>query len=357
VDFAYEIKDKGWYSPRGLAEILAPFEASLCHTWNQKHDSMQLFNKPIFRTDRDVPNTMNVRMGPGQILPNGLVPVTMPQPPISFDQDMVQTRSIAEQRVANPDYGIGQVIDTTNRRTATEVQAIGAQSQQAGDLRARVFRMALAKLYKMAWALYEQYDKEDLTYRFQEDAVQLDPQAIHGQYHIEPKGGINEVNKQFLLQRALQRKQIFAQSQWVNQPELDKSIMELDDPSLVKRLFVDPNLKDQNETTDEMRNIPALLIGAPIPVRSGDNYALRVGVLMQFLQAAKGKGQQLPPDGVQAIVGRLQGLLQADAQVDNNGAKQLTKSVGDFLQAAGYLPPQQQPNQPMPPQGVYPSGQ
>ena len=343
VDFPYEIKDKGWYSPRGLAEILSAFEAALCHTWNQKHDSMQLFNKPVFRSERDVPNTMNLRMGPGQILPNGLVPVVMPQPPISFDQDMTQTRSIAEQRVANPDYGIGQVIDTANRRTATEVEAIGAQSQQAGDLRARIFRMALAKLYKMAWELYVQFDREDLAYRFQEDALQVDVNSLHTKYHIEPKGGVNEVNKQFLLQKAVQRKQLFVNSPWINQPELDKTILELDDPSLIKRVFQDPNQKGQNEQADEMKTIPALLIGAPVPVKQGDDYQARIGVLMQFLQNAKQTGQPLPPAGVQQIVARLDALLQGLATQDNNGAKQLGKNVQQFLASSGFMPAPQQP--------------
>jgi hypothetical protein len=348
VDFAYEIKDKGWYSPRGIAEILSPFEASLCHSWNQKHDAMQLFNKPVFRSERDVPNSMNLRMGPGQILPPGLIPVAMPQPPLSFDQEMVATRSIAEQRVANPDYGMGQVINTSNRRTATEIEAVGAQSQQAGDLRARLFRMNLAQLYKMSWGLLLQFDKDDLIYRFQESSLQMDPQALHDQYHIEPKGGVNEVNKQFLLQKAVQRKQIFANSPWINQPELDKTILELDDPSLIKRVFQDPNQKGQDEGADEMKTIPALLIGAPVPVKQGDDYQARIGVLMQFLQNAKQTGQPLPPAGVQQIVARLDSLLKGLATQDNNGAKQLSKDVGQFLQASGFMPAPAQsiPNQP-----------
>ena len=357
VDFPYEIKDKGWYSPRGLAEILAPFEAALCHTWNQKHDSMQLFNKPVFRSERDMPNTMNLRVGPGQILPNGLVPVTMPQPPISFDQEMVTTRSIAEQRVSNPDYGMGQVIDTQNRRTATEIGAINAQSQQAGDLRARLFRMALAKLYKMAWSLLLQYDKEDLLFRFQDGAVQIDPQALHDQYHIEPKGGVNEVNKQMLLQKAVQRKQLFMNSPWINQPEIDKSILELDDPSLIKRVFTDPNLKGQDEQTDEGKNIPALLLGVQIPVKQGDNYSLRIGVLMQFIQSAMSTGKQLPPDGAKAIVARIDALLQADVTVDNNGAKKLAGEVSKYLQSVGLMPVAQAPQAVPPPQPPAPPPQ
>jgi len=338
VDFAYEIKDTGWYSPRGLAEILAPFEAALCHTWNQKHDSMQLFNKPVFRAERDMPNSMNLRMGPGQILPNGLVPVTMPQPPISFDQEMTSVRTIAEQRVANPDYGMGQVMDTTNRRTATEIQAIGAQSQQAGDLRARLFRMALAKLYKMTWGLLLQYDKEDLIFRFQDAALQVDVVALHEKYHIEPKGGVNEVNKQMLLQKAIQRKQIFANSAWINQPELDKSILELDDPSLIKRVFQDPQLKSQDEAADETKNIPSLLLGSTLPVNKGDNYPVRIGVIMQFIQSHIAGGNAMTPQGAQALVARVDALLQADGQTDNNGAKQLGKQVQTYFQSVGLLP-------------------
>lgn len=344
VDFAYEIKDSGWYSPRGVAEILAPFEAALCHTWNQKHDSMQLFNKPVFRSERDVPNTMNLRVGPGQILPVGLQPVTMPAPPMSFDEEMTGVRSIAEQRVSNPDYGMGQVIDTKNRRTATEISAIGAQSQQAGDLRARLFRMALGRLYKMSWELLLQYDAQDLAYRFQEDSLQVDIMALHSKYHIEPKGGVNEVNKQLLLQKAIQRKQIFEKSPWISQPELDKSILELDDPSLIKRVFTDPNQKQIDEQSDETKNIPALLIGGKIAVKQGDNYSLRIGTIMQFLQKTFSTGGKLPPEGSQAIVTRLGDLIQADASVDKNGAAALGKQVQQFLMSVGMIPdPSKQP--------------
>lgn len=341
VDFAYEKKDAGWYSPRGIAEILAPHESALTHAWNQKHDTMQLYNKPTYRAEREVPNTMNLRIAPGQILPYGISPNPVQQLPTSFDEEMTNIRSVAEQRVSNPDYGMGQVINTKNRRTATEIEAVGAQSQQAGDLRARMFRMALGKLYKMSWAMFIQFDKEDLQYRFQEDSLQVDVNALHEKYHIEPKGGVNEVNRQFLLQKAISRKQIFQNSPWIDQAELDRSILNLDDPSLIKLVFRDPNLKAQDENTDEAKNIPTLLLGYPIPVKQGDNYSARVGVLMQFIQQSVQQGHQIPPIGQKAIVGRLQALIQADAQVDNNGAKQLGKSVEQYLQSVGMIPPAQ----------------
>ena len=342
VDFSYEIKDKGWYSPRGVCEILAPYEMSLCNTWNHKHDAMALFNKPMFRAERDIPNSTNIRMNPGQILPFGVVPVQSPQPPISFDQEMVSVRQVAEQRIGNPDYGMGQVINTTNRRTATEIESINSQTAQSGDLRARLFRLALSELYKQAWGLYLQYDKEDLQYRYLEDSMQVDPQALHDQYFLEPKGGVDQVSKQFLLQKAVQRKQIFQNSPWIDQAELDKSILELDDPSLIKRVFRDPNERQQDQAEDEMKIIPAMLVGSPIRVQQGQDYMTRINVLMQYMQKEAGTGRELPPEGIQRLMERLEGLLKGYETVDMNGARKLRKEIGNFFSQ------QQQPQQAQP---------
>ena len=348
VDYCYEVKDKGWYSPRGVCEILAPFEMSLCNTWNHKHDAMALFNKPMFRAERDIPNSTNIRALPGQILPFGVAPIQMPQPPISFDQEMISVRQVAEQRIGNPDYGMGQVINASNRRTATEIESINSQTAQTGDLRARLFRIALAELYKQAWGLYLQYDKKDLQFRYLQDSQEIDPEALHDEYFLEPKGGVDQVSKQFLLQKAVQRKQIFAQSPWINQAELDKSILELDDPSLIKRVFKDPNEKMQDQAEDEMRGIPAMLVGSPLRVQQGQDYMTRINVIMQYMQKEAGTGRQLPPEGVQRLMERLEGLLKGYETVDMNGARKLRKEIGNFFNQGAQAQPQmeQQPQQP-----------
>lgn len=348
VDFPYEIKDTGWYSPRGVAEILAPFEASLCNTWNHKHDAMAFFNRPTYRAEREVPNSANLRLNPGSILPYGIVPNVMPQPPISFDQEMINTRTVAEQRIANPDFALSNQINTSDRRTKAEVDAIMAQSVQSGDLRARIFRQSLSNLWRMSWSRLMQYDKADLKYRFLQDSLQVDPEALHEEYHIEPKGGSSEVNRQFLLQKAVARKQLFAQSPWINMPEIDKSILELDDPSLIKRVFQDPNQNQQNQIEDEMKGLPALLIGAPLPVKPGQDYPARIGVLVQFLQNAVQTGQQLPPIGIQRIIERIDGLLKAMEQMDTNGARKLRSETEKFLTATGLVPNPEMQTQPTP---------
>lgn len=344
IDFPYEIKDKGWFSPRGVCEILAPFELSMTSMWNHKHDAMTLYNRPLFRAERELPNSINLRFQPGQILPYGVAPVQMPQPPVSFDQELNQTRAVAENRIGSPDYAMGSVMSGgSDRRTATEIQSINAQAMQSGDLRARLFRMALGKLYRQAWGLYVQYDSKSLRYRFAEDSLEADPIALHDQYELEPKGGMDMVSRQMMVQQAINRKQLFMNSPWVDQVELDKSIMELDDPSLVKRLLRDPGQKAADELEDETKTIPTLLVGIPVPAKPGQNYAGRIGVLMQYLNGAIQQGQQLSPVSQNAFMMRIDSLLQGYEQVATNEARKLRKEIQKFFESTGLLASSQPP--------------
>jgi hypothetical protein len=333
----YEVTDGGWFSPRGVCEMLGPFEASLCKTWNEKMDSSTLLNQPLFKAERDLPNSVNLRMKPAQILPFGIAPVQMPSTPVDFDNEITQTQSVAEQRVTVPDYGI---MSDRDRRTATEIDSINAQAQQNMDLRLRLFRQALGDLFRQSWSLLLQYNSKDLQYRFLEDSLQADPKALHDSYQIEPRGGMDMVSRAMLLNRAIQRKQLFMNSPWINQVELDKSILELEDPSLIPRLVQDPNEKLGNEAEEEQKIIPALLVGQMIPAKVGENYGIRIGVIMQFIEQSRQNGIEVSPQGGQAMAARLDSLLTAMEEVDTNNARALRKDVTEYLRSIGILPPE-----------------
>jgi len=333
VDFSYEVKDKGWYSPRGVCEIVGPFEASICKMWNDKHDAMTLFNRPMFQTDRDIPNSSNIRLSPAQILPVGLAPVQMPRPPVSWDEEIQSTRLIAEQRIGMPDFGVQSMKDRGDRRTATEINAISGLMAESNDLRARVFRLSLGMLYRQSWELYLQYKKSDLEYRYREDTGSLKPDAFMGDYVIEPKGGPDSQNRMLKLQQAMTRKQLFAGSPFINQAELDRSILELDDPSLVRRMFLDPQMRQQHEALEEANNLSIIETGFPVPVRGNEQFELRINVLIQYLDNKMSSGEEVSEQTQQLVMMRLDELLKAYEQVDANAAKQLRKQLGESAQS------------------------
>jgi len=307
--------------------------------WNDKHDAMTLYNSPMFRSERDIPNAANIRHHPGQILPVGLVPVQMPPPPISWDTEIQATRHIAEQRIGMPDFGVQSTYDKGDRRTATEINAISGMMAESNDLRARVFRLSLGEVYRQTWSLFLQYNKKDLEFRYREDMGRLDVDAFMGDYVIEPKGGPDSQNRAMKLQQAMARKQLFAGSPFINQAELDRSILELDDPSLVRRMFMDANMRQEHEALEEANNITIMETGFPVPVRGNERFEIRIGVLIQYLDNRMEEGTDISEKTQQLIVQRIEQLLQAFEQVDAKGAKamreQLAASAESLMQDRG----------------------
>lgn len=234
VRFDCEVKDKGHYASRGIPERVGAFEAALCKNWNEKSDHMTLCNRPLFTSASPIPNAGNLRLIPGQIIPGGLAAVQMPPPPVSFDQEMNSTRTLAEQSVGTPDFG---VLQRQGHRTATEVERVVSLLNIAVELRARTFRMSLSALLQTAWSTLLQYDR-DTRYFAGGELHDLQEAALAPEeWLIEANGSSESWDRPAQLQRAVQRKQLFAGSPWIDQRELDRSILELDDPRLVKRLF------------------------------------------------------------------------------------------------------------------------
>ena len=279
----YEIKDPGFYSSRGVVELQAIFEAELTKLMNEKNDAMTLFNRPLYRAERDMPNSGNLRMTPGSILPYGIQPVAHQAPPISFDQQMNIMREIAQNRVSTPDFGLTQTLQNTERRTATEIQAIGGLYQQSSDLRMRIFRIALGNLYRMSWSILLQYDKTSLDYWYLDTAQQVPQEALHEQYGIQPTGSADGVNKQLLMQKAITRFQMFANDPFIDQGQLRKTILESDDATLVKRLYVDPQLAQATQAEDQANEITFLRLGFPAVVKDSDDHLIHIQTVMAYI--------------------------------------------------------------------------
>src|SRR6266566_5261696 len=278
ISFRTEIKDKGWYSPRGISEIVAAFEDSLCRLWNGKHDCMDYYNKPLFKNTGQLGNTGVTRFLPGSTLPQGVEPVTFPEPPIDFDQEMQSTRALAEYRAGIPDLGATQHL-TPGRGsrgdvTATQIQAIVGQSGMSDDMRARVFRLDCADLYRMCWSLYLQYDSKNLLYLLNDEQLTVPMDALHGDYAIMPNGSADSWNKPLQLQKAVARMQMFGGNAFIRQPELVKSVLEVDDPRLIKRLYQDPGQQLADQMEIQAQEISIMLLGFPAAVhQSDDDYA------------------------------------------------------------------------------------
>jgi len=331
VDFPYEVTGGGWYSPRGVAEILLPGENLLNKLKNSLSDYVELANRPVFEAQNPISlNTANLKMQPGQILPQGLKPVQFSQPPFDFQKLMLEERMLAETRMGNFDMSASSQYTGADRKTATEVQAIQGQAAASGDLRNRIFRMSLAHLFKQCWSLYTQYNKKDLMYRYAEETGQMVPEGIHAEYSIEPKGGLDFINRQFALQKSVSRMQMFQNNPFVNQGELVKSVLEQDDPSLVRRLFQDPQAASGDQAEDQATEIATMLAtGFPVAIKPSDDHKAHISVLFSFNQAAQARQQPVDQAAMQVLMAHLQQHLAALEKIDPNTSRAIQKQLRD----------------------------
>src|SRR5258708_30251717 len=95
----YEITDEMFYSSRGVMEMIQMFEASATKMWKEKLDFMSIANRPVLSTQGGSINAQNIRWEPGSVYDVALTVVQQPPPPVSFDEEINQTRGLAEQRV------------------------------------------------------------------------------------------------------------------------------------------------------------------------------------------------------------------------------------------------------------------
>jgi hypothetical protein len=278
-----ETKERGYYSPRGICERVAPFEAKLCKDWNTHSDDQTIRTQPVFEAPNGLPNTANLKMVPGQILPFALKAVQIAPSTADLMGDMMTTRQVAQELIGALDYGAGGQQNPKDRKTATEVNLIGSMMGQSNDLRARTFRRELTYGLKLAWAILMQYRANALQFFVLDELQELPAEALAGQYRIELNGSGDNNNRQLQLQKATARMEMFKGAPFIDQIELAKSVLEIDDPRLVKRLVINQGTEAAMQLEDQAQEISILLLGFPAQVRPTDEDVAHLDSMLGFL--------------------------------------------------------------------------
>jgi len=338
ADFTYEATQPDWYSPRGVTEILVPFQAQLTKSLNELNDRLTITNNPSFTTEREIPNSLNIRWRPGQILPQGVKPAIFADMDVDLERHMILMRDIAEKLVAVPDYGIGQTLKPTSGRTATEVEAMSEQNEQSTDLRMRLFRISLGRLYFLCWETLRQYAGNRLAIWAGDLLTEVPAEAVRGNYKIRPSGSPDGVTRAMLWRKAVSRMQLFNQDPFINQGELRRSVLEADDAGLVKRLFQDPQHHQASQEEEQMVEIGVMKLGHGAAVSSADDHAAHIRTILNYVRLQARAGMQPGPVEQQFLqahlMEHLEGLRAVNPEMAR-AAQDAIKMVAAELGAQG----------------------
>lgn len=345
VKWRGEIKDKGYYSARGHAEILAPFETALCKSWNFKHEHMDFFARPMFEqsVDSTAGNTGNFNSAPGAIVPQGLKPVQAPAMPESLNEDMNMTRQLAEYRVQAPDFGI--LAENGGKRTATEISAISGQTGQGTDLRARIFRLDLGDTYRMAWSILLQFGKESLSYVLDGDAKSMSPDALSDAYEVMPNGSADSWNKGQQMAKATTRFQMFTNNPYIKQGPLVKSVLAADESGLVKTLYQEPQDAQASEAEEQAEEISIMLLGFPAAIDPTDDDKMHLITMAQWADQTLKNGEQIDPRMARLVLKHGMEHTNALAQKKDPMARQISQQLQPLIQILAQIARQPDPRE------------
>lgn len=331
VDFPFETGEEGWLSPRGIPELLAPFEASLNKTWNEKLDAMTYFNRPIFSGDAG--NSGNILLRPGQIIPNQINPIKFGEPPISFDIEMEKTRALAEQRVKAPDFGIMSKARPEGTRTAREIGEISLLTGQQADLRGFEYAIRLGRVFEQADALLVQFSKKNLRYTDSSSRqAELAEEAFAEAFEIHPAVSGEDWNRQAQRARVWQRYQTMRDNPFVNVAELTKAVFEIDEPGAVDRFFTDPGQAEADQAEDQAQELSILMMGYPAVVRDYDNDDVHLKICVDFLQKQGATGAPVDPLAKERIHSHMAAHFMKLRQKDPARAKAYMNLFNRMLQ-------------------------
>ena len=351
TDFLHEKKEKRYYESRGIAELLGVYELSATKMWNLKLDAMAYYNNPIYTVDGQPSGNMgNLNMRPGQVFPNNLRRVDQGGPAISWDQEIQRTQIVAEDTAQVPDFGIGDKYSQAaggggEKPTATQVNAVMQMTNTGVDLKSRLFRRSLTKLYKQSFSLYQQYHENETDVVVDDQSVSISKDELQADYRITPSGAPDSWDKDRMYSKALNRYNILRGNEYTDQGQLTKDLMENDEVGLSKRLYVDPNQVAAEEAEDEAIEIGALLMqGHPAIVKPSDNDAVRIMVLAtKIISMAQNQEQPTNPQALVMLQQHMEEHFLNLAQKDSQVAAELREQVKAMF--AEQLGPQTLENQ------------
>lgn len=347
VGFVFEIKDRGWYSSRGLGERLGPFETAACKWWNAKCDAMSFWTVPMFlQTGEGVPNVGNVSFRPGEVLPRGLQPAQMPPIPMSLDEEMSQIKMRSEQYIALPEAGL--VSDPTQgarqggKATATQVNYHAQVQSTVTDMRGIIFRLALSDVYWRAWAILCDRDKDGIAEYCGTQANLLPIEAMLNRTRVKPCGLVEDWNRQNTLTKAAQRFQALNNDPLIDQSELRKDFLNADDGRLVERLLVQNGQSQQDEAEDEAVEIGVLMNGFPVQAKPKEDHLTRIKVIFGKIQQLDALGHPFDPLTLKMLQDHLMQHVQLLAQQNPQAAKQVMQQISGLTRSNSQTAGQQQ---------------
>lgn len=359
--FQMEVIDKGWYSPRGLGEMLEVQELIETFMENKWADAMSIANTRIFTGAKEIQNMANLRLEDGQYIPGEIESVQMAPPAMPWDEMLQYQRGRSEEISQAPDTSSVQAGSKTGGKpiTAAESNRIGQLTQVGMNYAAEIFRRDLIPLHEHRWGMLCQFKPKEFSYFVTSEIKAMPEQALHDRYLIVPDGSPDGWNPQVKMQRDIGFMQTFAQLPNSDPDYWVERAMRSCVGGQSRQGFKGVGMKAADEYEAQASEILLLTATPPFPVQPQpqQDQATRIKCILEWLQAAHGVASPVlnNPQAKQNVMQNLDQRIQIFKQQNPAAAKQVDQLIQQ-MDVFGQQVPPGHINGGQPPQGQPPSG-
>lgn len=295
--FPYEMTEPRWYSSRGIPELLFDINEEINAQHNAKLDNMKLQNAKMFKVRQGSINNPNkIRVKPGGAVEvrrmDDIDTINHQVMDFSFDNEERILKAYAEEYVGISDFGLSNVNQNVERRTATEVSEISRISGLVQDLDLKVFQEGMRRLHFQTLRLWAQFGEMEVLVRVDgtEEPVIFSRFDLDNDFELAPTGRVDNLDGRTRANQALIELQTLAgnpaTAPFVNTLELVKDYLQNRDHRGAQRKLQEPGVFQSNESRKQVAEVSEMLaIGEVSPVNLGDAHEIHIQTVQKALVA------------------------------------------------------------------------
>lgn len=287
--FSFELNDDRWYASRGVPSLLWDLQREINAQHNAKVDNMAIStSKSFIYRNGAIRNPSKFKFRPGAMFgvprTNDLVPIQHQQTDWVHEREEMALRMLAEEYVGTPDFGISNINQRVERRTATEIDQIQMSSGLVAEEALRRNQWAAKRLHRQTILLWQQYGDDQVVVRVtgSEESVVFVRFDLLKEFDIVPNGRIDNLNAAQRAQQAMGVLQLTESSagRFINQYEVVKDVLENLNYRSSKRYLMAPGVWEQDAVLQQIHEISmAEKLGEVPPVDQSDAHQIHVATL------------------------------------------------------------------------------
>lgn len=323
----FEIVNERFHASRGVPQMLDSLQTEVTNNHNAKMNHMTIATSLNIKAKKNA--GISTQWIPGQPLwcnrMDDIDVLQIGSKDISFDNEEKALTSWADSYMGLMENPLTNG-PTQEGRTEKEIEKISDIQDDVAYGDVVIFQLGMNKGYSIMWNRWMQYGPENLLIQKADGSMQkVEKEELRRRFRLQPTGNLGNSSTTKRRNDSLLRLKMYTGNQFVNQHELVKQALILDDERIAEALLLSPQEAQQSQVERQIQEIHMIGMGYTSVPKLSDDDTTHISVIDDFVKDPK-KMRSFPPDRLPDLLNHRQAHLLAQDR------KQRATTKGDRLQ-------------------------